>query len=116
VEKHLEKEVAEFFGEFGVIGGLEGVEDFVGFFDEISSERGVSLFAIPGAAAGRAEARHDGDESFESGPDATWTSGFRFAQAGGGTWGSFALGFVSAHERFFSNKLSVFRSGENAKP
>jgi hypothetical protein len=78
VEQHLEKEVAEFFGEFGVIAGLEGIEDFVGFFDEIGSERSVSLFPIPGAAAGRTEARHDGDESFERGPDSTWTAGFRF--------------------------------------
>jgi len=83
VKKHLKKEVAELFGEFGVIGALEGVEDFVGFFDEIGSERGVSLFAIPGTAAGSAEARHDGDESFESGPNATWTSGFRFVLATG---------------------------------
>ena len=78
VEQHLEKEVAEFFGEFGVIAGLEGIEDFVGFFDEIGSERSVSLFAIPGAAARGTEAGHDRDESFESGPDSTWAAGFRF--------------------------------------
>jgi hypothetical protein len=33
VEENLEEEVAEFFGEFGVVAGVEGVEDFVGFFD-----------------------------------------------------------------------------------
>jgi hypothetical protein len=77
VEQHLEKEVAEFFGEFGVIAGLEGVENFVGFFDEIGSERSVSLFAIPGAASRGTELGHEGDESFESGPDATRTAGFR---------------------------------------
>ena len=52
VEEDLKKEVAEFFGEFGVIGAIEGVEDFVGFFDEIGAEGGVGLFAVPRAAAG----------------------------------------------------------------
>lgn len=61
VEKDLKKEIAEFFGEFGVVGGVEGVEDFVGFFDEVGAEGGVSLFAVPGAAFGSAEASHDRD-------------------------------------------------------
>ena len=62
VEENLEKQVAEFFGELGVVGGFEGVEDFVGFFDKIRAKSGVSLFAVPGAAAGRAEARHEGNK------------------------------------------------------
>ena len=61
VEEDLEEEIAEFVGEFGVVGGIERVEDFVGFFDEIGAEGGVSLFAVPGAAVGRAETGHDGD-------------------------------------------------------
>jgi len=60
VEENLEEEVAEFFGEFGVVAGVEGVEDFVGFFDEVGAEGGVGLFAVPGTAAGGAETGHDG--------------------------------------------------------
>ena len=60
VEEDLEEEVAQFFGEFGVVAGVESVEDFVGFFDEVGAESGVGLLAVPGAAAGSAEAGHDG--------------------------------------------------------
>ena len=67
MEQDLEEEVAEFFGKFGVVAGVEGIEDFVGFFDEVGAEGGVRLFAIPGAATGGAEAGHDGSESGEGG-------------------------------------------------
>ncbi len=67
VEEDLEEEVAEFFCEFGVVAGVEGVEDFVGFFDEIGAKRGVGLFAVPGAAAGGAEAGHERGEFGEGG-------------------------------------------------
>jgi hypothetical protein len=60
VEEDLEEEVAEFFGEFGVVAGVESVEDFVGFFDEVGAEGGVGLLAVPGTAAGGAETGHDG--------------------------------------------------------
>jgi hypothetical protein len=49
----------------------------------------VSLFAVPGAATGRAEARHERNEPFESGPHAARTSGFRFRRAAGGAMRSF---------------------------
>jgi hypothetical protein len=60
VEEDLEEEVAELFGEFGVVAGVESVEDFVGFFDEVGAEGGVGLFAVPRTAAGSAETGHDG--------------------------------------------------------
>jgi len=101
VEEHLEKEVAEFFGDSSIIGGLQGVEDFVGFFDEIGAKSGVSLLAVPGTAIGRAEARHERDEPFESGPNAARTSRFRFARAARGALRNLALGFARGHERFF---------------
>jgi len=62
VEEDLEEEIAEFFGEFAVVVGIESVKDFVGLFDEISAEGGVGLLAVPGTAAGAAEAGHDGGE------------------------------------------------------
>jgi hypothetical protein len=60
VEEDLEEEVAELFGEFGIVAGVEGVEDFVGFFDEVGAEGRMGLLAVPGAAAGGAKAGHDG--------------------------------------------------------
>jgi hypothetical protein len=60
MEEDLEKEVAQFFGELGVVAGIEGVEDFVGFFDEIGAKGGVGLLAVPGAAARGAETGHYG--------------------------------------------------------
>jgi hypothetical protein len=100
VEEHLEKEVAEFFGHSSIIRGLQGVEDFVGFFDEIGAKGGVSLLAVPGAAIGRAQARHERNEPFESGPHAARASRFRFARAARGTLRNFAFGFARGHERF----------------
>jgi len=67
VEEYLKKEVAEFFGEFSVVSGIECVEDFVGFFDQIGAQGSVSLFAVPGAAVGGAQTGHDGDEFLEGG-------------------------------------------------
>jgi hypothetical protein len=69
VEENLKEEVAEFLGEFGVVRGVEGVEDFIGFFDEIRAESRVGLLAVPRAAVGCAETGHDGDEFFEGGTD-----------------------------------------------
>ena len=83
VEEDLKEEVAEFFGEFGVVAGVEGVEDFVGFFDEIGAEGGVGLFSVPGAAAGSAEAGHEGGEFGEGGAGILRWGGF-FGAAGFG--------------------------------
>jgi hypothetical protein len=96
VKEDLEKEVTEFLGELGIVCAIEGIEDFVGFFDEISAEGGVGLLAVPGAAVGRAEARHDSDEFFKGGADAGSTArlrpagrparGFRLARRGSGAF------------------------------
>ena len=98
MEKDLEKEVAKFFSEFGVIGAVEGVEDFVGFFDEIGAEGGVGLFAVPGATVRSAEAGHDSDELFEGGSDGGGASGLGKARGGRRGLGSFALRFAGGHE------------------
>jgi hypothetical protein len=96
VEEDLEEEVAEFIGEFGVVGGFEGFEDFVGFFEEVGAEGHVGLFAVPGAAVGCAEAGHGRDEFFEGG------AGRLHAQTRpvghpGGTFGSFSFAFWGGH-------------------
>ena len=65
VEENLKQKIAEFFREFCVVRGVEGVEDFVGFFNEIRAKGGVGLFAVPRAAFRGAETGHYGDEFFE---------------------------------------------------
>jgi hypothetical protein len=94
VKEDLEEEIAEFFGEFGVVGAVESVEDFVGFFDEVGAESGVSLFAVPGTAIGSAEAGHYGDKLFE-GRAYAW-GGFCWTR--GTALGCFAFGFAGGHE------------------
>ena len=59
IEEHLEEQVAELFGEVREVAALDGVEDFVGFFQGVFADGFEGLFAVPGAAAGSAEARHD---------------------------------------------------------
>ena len=76
VEENLEKKVAKLFGEFGVVGAVQGVEDFVGFLDKVGAESGVGLFTIPGAAIGRAKSSHDGDELSEGWADPWRPNGF----------------------------------------
>jgi hypothetical protein len=91
VKEDLKEEVAEFIGELGIVTGVEGIEDFVRFFDEVGAEGGVGLLAVPGAAGGRAEAGHESDEFFEG-----WAGGCRaFA-----FWrfGFFGCAFAGRHE------------------
>jgi len=99
MEEDLQEEVTELFGEFGVVGGVEGVKDFVGLFDQVSAESGVGLLAVPGAAARSTEASHDGDEFFEVAADVR----VRFRRAllprgfcGGFAW--FVPRFSGSHE------------------
>ena len=100
VEKNLEKEVAEFFSKFGVIGAVECIEDFVGFFDEVGAEGGVGLFAVPRTATGCAKAGHDSDEFFERRTDVGGAAGVRFARCASGALGVFPLRFAGSHVPF----------------
>jgi hypothetical protein len=52
VENDLEKEVAEFLAEVGVIGFGDGVDRFAGFLEETGAEGLVGLFTVPRAALG----------------------------------------------------------------
>ena len=46
-----------------VVARFDGVEDFVGFFDQKFTEGGMGLLGVPGAAAGAAEAELGGRSS-----------------------------------------------------
>ena len=65
VKDHLQEQVAEFFQEVFVVFALNGVDRFVGLFDQVGNERTVSLLCIPWAATGCAEAVHDGAEAVD---------------------------------------------------
>ena len=67
-EEHgLQQQVAEFVGEALPVAGVDGVHHFIGFFEEIGLDGVEVLFAIPGAATGGAEARHDFNQTREGG-------------------------------------------------
>ena len=65
MEKHLKEQVAKFFGKFSIVLSVEGFENFVGFFNEVGAESGVSLLTVPGTATRGAQAGHYGHELFE---------------------------------------------------
>ena len=65
MKNHLQEQVAHFFGKFRVIAGIERVENFVNFFNQVGAQRGVSLLAVPRTTSGRAKAFLHGDEFFK---------------------------------------------------
>jgi hypothetical protein len=105
VEEDLKEEVAEFLGEFGVVAGVEGVEDFVGLLDEVGAEGGVGLFAVPGAAAGDTETGHERGEFGEGGAGIFRTG--RFFDGARLNFGFFAGAgeFFRRHARFFPDEI-----------
>src|ERR1700730_6509991 len=85
MENYLQEQVAQLVSKFGIIASVEGVEDFVGLFNEVRAQSGVSLLAIPRAALRGAKALLHGYKFFkplaggEGGPGC-WQ---RFAARGG---------------------------------
>ncbi len=75
VEGDLEEEVAEFFLEAPHVSGVDRVEDFVGFFDEVLFQGFVGLGPVPGASSGGEEAVGDFDEAVEFGGHASFCPG-----------------------------------------
>jgi hypothetical protein len=65
VKYDLEEQVAEFGGEFLGVATLHCVQNFVRFFEEEGTEGIVSLFAVPGAAAGGAQLGLEREQIFE---------------------------------------------------
>ena len=71
-EDGLEHQVAEFFGQTRPIALIDGVEDLVGFFQQIRLDGVEVLFAIPRAAARSAQPRHDADQALETFSSCAW--------------------------------------------
>ncbi len=65
VEDALQHEVAQLLGEFVPVALIDGVEDLVGLFERVGLDGVEGLVAIPRAAAGRAQLRHQLNEALE---------------------------------------------------
>ncbi len=65
MKNHLQEQVAHFFGKFRVVAGIERVENFVNFFNQVGAQGGVSLFAVPRTTLWRAKTLLHGDEFFK---------------------------------------------------
>ncbi len=71
-EDGLQHQVAQLFGQTRPIALVDGVKHFVGFFEQIRFDGVEILFAIPGAAAGSAQPRHDADQALKTFPSCSW--------------------------------------------
>ena len=65
MENDLQEQIAQLFGELGVVRVIERVQDFIGFFEKERAQARVRLLVVPGAAVGRAEPRLQGDQLLE---------------------------------------------------
>ena len=66
-EHRLQQQIAQFFRQPLPIPRVDRVHHFVGFFEQVRLDGVEVLFAIPRAAAGRAQPRHDLDQPRERG-------------------------------------------------
>ena len=60
IKQDLQQQIAEFFRQVRPVAALNGVEDFVGFFEGVFADGIEGLLTVPGAAAGSAQAGHNG--------------------------------------------------------
>src|ERR1700748_3751825 len=61
VEEHLQKQIAQFFGQIRPVLALDRVQHLVSFFQRICADGGKALLAIPGASTRPAQTRHARD-------------------------------------------------------
>src|SRR6266581_6187187 len=62
---NLQKQIAHFFRELGVVPAFESFQNFVGFLDEVGSQRSMCLLAVPGASIWGPQSGLDGHELFK---------------------------------------------------
>ena len=67
LDEHLEKQVSQFLAKLLRVCGLESLERLVCLFQEIRSQRLVSLDLIPRAAVGSSKRRDDAPQPSEGG-------------------------------------------------
>jgi len=57
----LQEDVAQFFSQFCVVLMIDGLQDFIRFFEEIGLQRLVRLLAVSGAPVRGAQGCHEVD-------------------------------------------------------
>src|SRR5438093_8845154 len=62
VEHHLEEHVPELVAKPVRVAGIDRVQHLVGLLQQVSGQRAVGLFVVPGASARAAEPGHDPDQ------------------------------------------------------
>jgi hypothetical protein len=65
VEDHLKEQIPEFLAQVRAPTGLDRLQDFISFFDQVGLEGRSRLLTIPGAAVWSTQAHHDVKEPFE---------------------------------------------------
>ena len=65
LEDHLQQQVAEFLADLALVALLDRADDLVRLLDDVGLERFGGLLAVPRAAVGRAQPRHELDEARE---------------------------------------------------
>ncbi len=65
IEDSLQNVVAELFREIGPVAAVDGVEHLVGLFQRVGLDAVEGLLTVPRAAAGRAQAGHQGNQPIE---------------------------------------------------
>jgi len=68
IEQHLQKQVAQLLGQVRKIPPLDGVEDLIGLFQRVLADGIEVLLAVPGAAIGSPQPRHDGHRLLKTKP------------------------------------------------
>src|SRR5712692_4561083 len=65
MKNYLEQQIAHFLGKLGVVSAFQSFQNFVGFFDEVGSQRLMGLLAIPRASPRRAQSGLNSNELFK---------------------------------------------------
>ena len=67
VKDNLKENIAQFVPEGIVVFAVDGVQSFIGLFDQIGFEALVRLLPVPGTSVGAAQTGHQLDETIEFG-------------------------------------------------
>ena len=79
VKYHLQQQIAHLFGELGVVAAFHGVQNFVGLFHQVGSQRRVRLLAVPRTPIRRAQPRLQRNQPLEPLPGRQFPFQGRFA-------------------------------------
>ncbi len=62
MKDHLQQQIAQFLRHLVIVMSLDGVNEFINFFDRVKAQRHVVLLAVPRATGRRAQADHNSEQ------------------------------------------------------